>query len=112
MIGWGLQGTVPLPAGESLVRRGEARPTGQASSAPGSVIIIPRERKRGGLRNKEELVCAGPDSGRTHMMGLGGGPQGNNLFPRSGRLASSRSVESEYTERLGVHLREGGSVKA
>ena len=39
-------------------------------------------------------------------------PQGRNLFPQAGRLNSSRSVYSEYAERVGVHLREGGSVEA
>ncbi|MCH7891662.1 MAG: preprotein translocase subunit SecA, partial [Gemmatimonadetes bacterium] len=36
----------------------------------------------------------GPGSGRTHTMGLGGGPQGNGLFPQAGRLTSSRSVDA------------------
>ncbi len=31
-------------------------------------------------------------------MGLGGGPQGSNLFPQAGRLTSSRKVDSEYAE--------------
>jgi hypothetical protein len=46
MIGWGLQGTVPLPAGERLVPRGEARATGQAPSALGSVYDSEREEGR------------------------------------------------------------------
>ncbi len=37
MIGWGLQGIVPLPAGERLVSRGDAGATGQAPSAPNPV---------------------------------------------------------------------------
>jgi len=31
-------------------------------------------------------------------MGLGGGPQGSNLFPQAGRLSSSRSLDLEYAE--------------
>ena len=53
----------------------------------------------------------GPDGWRNDTMGLGGGPQGSNLFPQTGRLTSSRSVDSEYAERSGVDFREGGSVK-
>jgi hypothetical protein len=45
MIGWGLQGTVPLPAGERLVPLGEARATGQAPSAPSGVGEFLRGRK-------------------------------------------------------------------
>ncbi len=71
MIGWGLQGTVPLPAGERLVPRGEARPTGQAHSAPNIECGFPRGRKTAGLRNKGEMVGTGPDSWRTDTMGFG-----------------------------------------
>jgi len=92
MIGWGLQGTVPLPAGERLVPRGEARPTGQAPSASGGMCGFPRGRKRGGLRNWSEMAGTGPDSSINDTMGLGGGPQGSNLFPQAGRLSSSRKV--------------------
>ncbi len=73
MIGWGLQGIVPLPAGERLVPRGEARATGQAPSAPSGGCGFPRGRKRGGLRNRGEMVGTGPDGWRTDTMGLGGG---------------------------------------
>ncbi len=99
MIGWGLQGTVPLPAGERLVPRGEARPTGQAPSAPSGVPAFPRGRKRGGLRNRDKVAGTGRNSWRTDTMGLGGGPQGSNLFPQAGRLTSSRSLDSEEAER-------------
>ncbi len=102
MIGWGLQGTVPLPAGERLVPRGEARPTGQALSAPNIKCAFPRGRKRGGLRNRREMVGTGRDGLRTDTMGLGGGPQGNNLFPQAGRLTSLRKVSHwNIATRLG-----------
>ena len=57
------------------------------------VCAIPRGRKTEGLRrNWSEIVGTGPDSWRTNSMELGGGPQGNNLFPQAGRLSSSRKV--------------------
>jgi hypothetical protein len=49
----------------------------------------------GGLRNRVEMVDRAPDSWRTNTMGLGGGPQGSNLFPQAGRLSSSRSEDAE-----------------
>jgi len=72
MIGWGLQSTVPLPAGEWLVPHGEARPTGQALLAPNIECELPRGRKHGGLRNWSEMVGTGHDSWRTNTRGFGG----------------------------------------
>jgi hypothetical protein len=60
--------------------------------------VIPRGRKREGLRNRGEEVGTGRDSWRTDTMGLGGGPQGSNLFPQAGRLSSSRSMDSKEAE--------------
>ncbi len=99
MIGWGLQGTVPLPAGERLVLRGEARPTGQAPSAPSGECRYPRGKKTEGLRNRREMVGTGRDGWRTDTKGLGGGPQGSNLFLQAGGLTFSRSLDSEEAER-------------
>ncbi len=62
------------------------------SEATSDGHTIPRGRKRGGLRNRGEEVGTGRDSWRTDTMGLGGGPQGSNLFPQAGRLSSSRKV--------------------
>ena len=39
MIGWGLQGAVPLPAGERVVPRGEARPRGRAHQRETARIV-------------------------------------------------------------------------
>ncbi len=99
MIGWGLQGTVPLPTGERLVPRGEARPTGQARSAPSGVCGFPRGKKTEGLRNRRAMVGTGRDSWRTDTKGLGGGPQGSNLFLQVGGLTFLRSLDSEGAER-------------
>jgi len=65
MIGWGLEGTVPLPAGERVVPRGVVRPTGQAPSAPNFECELPRGRKAGrltplrkvGQRNDDNIVA-------------------------------------------------------
>ncbi len=100
MIGWGLQGTVPLPAGERLVPRGEARPTGQAPSAPGCGHGFTRGRKTEGLRNRREMVGKGPGSWRTDTMRVGGGPQGSNLFHQAGRLTPSRKVENNIAKNI------------
>jgi hypothetical protein len=54
--------------------------------------VIPRGRKGEGLRNRDEMVGTGSGSWRTNTMGLGGGPQGSNLFPQAGRLTPSRKV--------------------
>jgi hypothetical protein len=64
---------------------------------------FPRGRKRGGLRNKREMVGTGRDSWRTDTMGLGGGPQGSNLFPQAGRLTSSREIKLVYHEEHEDH---------
>ncbi len=100
MIGRGLQGTVPLPAGERLVPRGEARPTGQAPSAPGCGHGFTRGRKTEGLRNRREMVGKGPGSWRTDTMRVGGGPQGSNLFHQAGRLTPSRKVENNIAKNI------------
>ncbi len=44
------------------------------------------------------MVGIGRERWRTDRMGLGGGPQGSNLFPQAGKLSPSRSLESEYAE--------------
>ena len=64
----------------------------QTPSAPGGGCGYPRGRKLGGLRNRTKMVGTGRNGWRTHTMGLGGGPQGSNLFPQAGRLSSSRKV--------------------
>ncbi len=103
MIGWGLQGTVPLPAGERLVSRGDGRATGQAPSVPSDGRVFPRGRKTGGLRNRGEEVGTGHDGWRTDTMGLGGGPQGKNLFPQAGRLSPSRKVSlRKYDSKIAM----------
>ncbi len=91
MIGWGLQGTVPLPAGERLVPRGEARATGQTPSAPNGMCAIPRGRKAGGLRNRDEMVGTGPDIWRTDTMGLGDG--------RAAAIGSEAQARRELTTK-------------
>jgi len=70
----------------------------QTPSAPSGGRGFPRGRKRGGLRNRREMVGTGRNSWRTDTMGLGGGPQGRNLFPQAGRLFPSRSLDSDYAE--------------
>ncbi len=55
MMRWGLQGTVPLPAGERLVPRGEVRPTGQTPSASSGVGAFPKGRKAGRLTSSRRM---------------------------------------------------------
>ncbi len=70
----------------------------QTPSAPSGGRGFPRGRKRGGLRNRREMVGTGRNSWRTDTMGLGGGPQGRNLFPQAGSLFPSRSLDSTVVE--------------
>ena len=56
-------------------------------------VCISEKEKNGGLRNRAEMFGTGPDSWRTHTMGLGGGPQGSNLFPQAGSFSSSRKLD-------------------
>jgi hypothetical protein len=72
--------------------------SGQTLSAPNIECELPRGRKAGGLRNRDEMAGTGRGSWRTDTMGLGGGPQGSNLFPQAGRLSPSRSLDSKYAK--------------
>ncbi len=45
------------------------------------------------MRNRGEEVGTGRDTWRIDTMGLGGGPQGSNLFPQAGKLSSSRKLD-------------------
>ncbi len=74
------------------------REQGNEEQAPADTIGVgafPRGRKSEGLRNMAKEVGTGHDSWRTNTMGLGGGPQGSNLFPQAGRLSFSWKVSSE-----------------
>ncbi len=45
---------------------------------------LPRGRKAGGLRNRNEMIGTGPGSWRTDTMGLGGG-RSAELTPKPSR---------------------------